>query len=134
MAFSSASPTTPAADPKGLSLAELQEALKYIVSRRSLRRRLDVWARSGPIKAEGIRRMRRYLPAGNSTVATAGANGVRPASASEPEAVTSAVAVSAAGRQVQTLVHRPIAERDGGIQAAVLDLPAHAAESLCPNY
>lgn len=41
---------TLAAAPQGLSLAELQEALKDVVSRRSLQRRLDVWARSGAIK------------------------------------------------------------------------------------
>jgi fido (protein-threonine AMPylation protein) len=100
-----------AADPQGLSLAELQEALKDIVSRRSLQRRLDMWARSGAIKAEGIRRGRRYFPGGNNTAPTAAADMGRPASASEPEAVTSSVAISAAGQQVQALVHRPIADR-----------------------
>ena len=99
------------AAPRGLSLAELQGALKDIVSRRSLQRRLDVWVRSGAIKAEGIRRGRRYLPAGNNAAPTAAADVGRPASASEPEAVTSSVAISAAGQQVQALVHRPIADR-----------------------
>ena len=99
------------AAPRGLSLAELQGALKDIVSRRSLQRRLDVWVRSGAIKAEGIRRGRRYLPAGNNAAPTLAADVGRPASASEPEAVTSSVAISAAGQQVQALVHRPIADR-----------------------
>ena len=99
------------AAPRGLSLAELQGALKDIVSRRSLQRRLDVWVRSGAIKAEGIRRGRRYLPAGNNAAPTVAADVGRPASASEPEAVTSSVAISAAGQQVQALVHRPIADR-----------------------
>ncbi|EQD47864.1 filamentation induced by cAMP protein Fic, partial [mine drainage metagenome] len=80
-------------------------------SRRSLQRRLDVWVRSGAIKAEGIRRGRRYLPAGNNAAPTVAADVGRPASASEPEAVTSSVAISAAGQQVQALVHRPIADR-----------------------
>jgi Fic family protein len=102
---------TLAAEPRGLSLAELQEALKDIVSRRSLQRRLDVWGRSGEIKTEGIRRGRRYFPAGNNTVQTAAADAGQSAGASEPEAVTSSIAISAAGRQVQALVHRPIADR-----------------------
>lgn len=100
-----------AADPRGLSLAELQEAFKDIVSRRTLQRRLDVWARSGAIKAEGIRRGRRYFPASNKTTPTVAVDVGRPASASGPEAITSSVAISAAGQQVQALVHRPIADR-----------------------
>ena len=100
-----------AADPQGLGLAELQEALKGVVSRRSLQRRLDVWARSGAIKTEGIRRGRRYFPAGNNTVPTTSGELGRSDSASDPEAVTLSVAISAAGRQVQALVHTPIADR-----------------------
>ena len=100
-----------AADPRGLSLAGLQEALRGIVSRRSLQRRLDAWARSGAIKAEGIRRGRRYFPTGNDTAATPAANVGRPATPSEAEAVTSSVAISAAGQQVQAFVQRPIADR-----------------------
>lgn len=100
-----------AADPQGLGLAELQEALEGVVSRRSLQRRLDMWARSGAIKTEGIRRGRRYFPAGNRTVPTVAGEVRQPATVSEPEAVTSSVAVSAAGRQVLALVHRPIADR-----------------------
>ncbi len=103
--------TVLAADPQGLSLAELQEALKDIVSRRSLQRRLDVWVRSGAIKTEGIRRGRRYFPGGNNIVPAAEAHVGRPVSASEPEAVTSSVPISAAGRQIEALVHRPIADR-----------------------
>lgn len=111
-----------AADPRGLSLAELQEALKGVVSRRSLQRRLDMWARSGAIKTEGIRRGRRYLPARNSIVPTAAAEVGQLASVSEPEAVTSSVAISAAGRQVQALVHRPIVDRTPiGYQRGFLD-------------
>src|SRR6185437_891699 len=116
-----------AADPQGLSLAELQEALKDVLSRRSLQRRLDVWARSGAIKAEGIRRGRRYFPAGNNTVSTAAAEVGRPAGALEPEAATSSVAISAAGRQIQALVHGPIADRTPiGFQRGLL-------ESYVPN-
>jgi len=100
-----------AAETRGLSLAELQEALKDVVSRRSLQRRLDVWARSGAIKTEGIRRGRRYFPAGNVTGSTAAADVTRPVSDSEPEAVISSLAISAAGRQIEALVHRPIADR-----------------------
>jgi fido (protein-threonine AMPylation protein) len=102
---------TLAADPQGSSLAELQEALKEVVSRRSLQRRLDMWLRSGAIKAEGIRRGRRYFPAGNRSVPTAAAEVGQLVSPSEPEAVTSSVAISAAGLQIQALVHRPIADR-----------------------
>jgi Fic/DOC family len=98
------------ADRRGLSLAELQEALKDIVSRRSLQRRLDLWARSGAVKAEGIRRGRRYFPAGNDAAPTA-ADAGRPATPSGPEAATSSLAISTAGQQVQALVHRPIADR-----------------------
>jgi fido (protein-threonine AMPylation protein) len=99
------------ADPRGLSLAELQEAFKDILSRRSLQRRLEVWAHSGAIKAKGIRRGRRYFPASNNTAPTAVAEMGRSGEASDPEAVTSSVAISAAGQQVQALVHRPIADR-----------------------
>jgi Fic/DOC family len=116
-----------AADPQGLSLAELQEALKDVLSRRSLQRRLDVWARAGAIEAKGIRRGRRYFPAGNNTVPTAAADVGRPAGAPEPEAATSSVAISAAGRQIQALVHRPIADRTPiGYQRGFL-------ESYVPN-
>jgi len=115
------------ADPQGLSLAELQEALKDVVSRRSLQRRLDVWARSGAIKTDGIRRGRRYFPSGSNTVPAAAAGVGQPASASEPDAVTLSVAVSAAGRQVQALIHRPIADRTPiGYQGGFL-------ESYVPN-
>ena len=100
-----------AADSQGLSLAELQIALKDVVSRRSLQRRLDVWARSGAIKTEGIRRGRRYFPAGNSAVPTAAPEMGQPGSALEPEPVTASAAISAAGRQIEALVHRPIADR-----------------------
>ena len=99
------------AAPRGLSLAELQEALKDIVSRRSLQRRLDAWARSGSIKTEGIRRGRRYFPAGDDTAPTPAANVGQPAPPSAAQAVTASVAISAAGQQVQALVQRPIADR-----------------------
>jgi hypothetical protein len=125
-----------AADPQGLSLAELQEALKDVLSRRSLQRRLDVWARSGAIKAEGIRRGRRYFPAGNNTVPTAAPDVGRPAGASEPEAATSSVAISAAGRQIQALVHRPLADRTpigyerGFLESYVPNETAYLPENL----
>ncbi len=102
---------TLASDPRGLSLAELQEALKDIVSRRSLQRRLDVWVRSGAIKAEGIRRGRRYFPPGESPVLTTAFDAEHPVDASEPATLTPIVLISTAGRQVQALVHRPIADR-----------------------
>ena len=101
---------------QGLSLAELQEALKDVVSRRSLQRRLDVWVRSGSIKADGIRRGRRYFPPGNTPAPAPApapaAEAGRPVGASEPAAVTPIVLISSAGRQVQALVHRPIPDRE----------------------
>ncbi|HEY1890739.1 MAG TPA: Fic family protein [Steroidobacteraceae bacterium] len=115
-----------AADPQGLSLAELQVALKGSVSRRSLQRRLDVWMRSGAIKTQGIRRGRRYFPAGNNTAPTA-ANAERPGRAPEPEAVTSSVPISAAGQQIQALVHRPIADR------APIGYQRDSLENYVPN-
>src|SRR5271163_1319434 len=47
--------------PEGLALAGLEKSLKDLVSRRSLQRRLDHWARKQLINAHGVRRGRRYF-------------------------------------------------------------------------
>ncbi len=115
------------ATSQGLSLAELQGALKDVVSRRSLQRRLNVWVRSGAIKAEGNRRGRRYFPHSNSPVLAADVEAGYPGGASEPAALTPIVLISAAGRQVQALVHRPIADR------APIGYQRHFLEGYLPN-
>ena len=46
--------------PEGLALAHLEKRLKDVASRRSLQRKLDQWVRRGAIRADGIRRGRRY--------------------------------------------------------------------------
>ena len=115
------------ATSQGLSLAELQGALKDVVSRRSLQRRLNVLVRSGAIKAEGNRRGRRYFPHSNSPVLAADVEAGYPGGASEPAALTPIVLISAAGRQVQALVHRPIADR------APIGYQRHFLEGYLPN-
>src|ERR1700722_9814019 len=47
--------------PNGLTLADIENSLRNVVSRRSLQRRLDEWTRAQVIRAEGIRRGRRYF-------------------------------------------------------------------------
>ena len=124
-----------AAGSQGLSLAELQDALKGVVSRRSLQRRLNVWVRSGAIKSQGARRGRRYFSARNDTVPTAATEALRHASVSESEAFTPSAVISATGRQVQALVHRPIADRTPiGYQRAFLDSYVPNETEYLPVY
>jgi fido (protein-threonine AMPylation protein) len=109
--------------PEGLALAGLEKSLKDLVSRRSLQRRLDQWARKQVIVAKGVRRGRRYFSttgAGESRVITPPPGNLT-VLASPPETSTG-VPISTAGREVQALVRRPIADRQPiGYQRAFLE-------------
>ncbi len=97
--------------PKGVTLAELENLLKGVVSRRTLQRRLDQWLERQAIRAEGERRGRRYFnavvpdsevitpPTGQLTVA------------STPPSVRESIPLSKAGQDIQAIVRRPIADR-----------------------
>jgi hypothetical protein len=95
----------------GLTLAELQNALKGVASRRSLQRRLDQWIRQQALRAEGIRRGRRYFESPTPSVApvvkAAGVAGVRGTSAE----VNPSIPISSAGREIQEFVRRPLTDR-----------------------
>ena len=98
--------------PDGLSLADLELVLRGVASRRSLQRRLDQWTRKQAVRAEGIRRGRRYFSASPSSGshAIAPLTGKLTASASLP-ANGEGIPISAAGQEIQALVRRPIADR-----------------------
>jgi fido (protein-threonine AMPylation protein) len=90
----------------------LEAQFKEVASRRSLQRRLDHWVRKSGIRAEGVRRGRRYFVAAatsDSTVETPkpGALTMSPT----PPAVDMGVPVSTAGQEIQTFVRRPLADR-----------------------
>jgi fido (protein-threonine AMPylation protein) len=113
---------------EGLTLADLEASLKDVVSRRSLQRRLDQWARQNAIRAEGVRRGRRYfsLSASPQSHAIAPPTGELTVSGAPPETSTG-IPISAAGQEVQALVRRPIADRQPiGYQRSFL-------ESYTPN-
>lgn len=98
-------------EPQGLSLADLEELFKGIASRRTLQRRLDEWVRTHALRAQGVRRGRRYFsapaaPTGADTAPVPTAP--RGATGTEDHDI---VPVSSAGREVRSLVHRPIADR-----------------------
>lgn len=114
--------------PSGLTLAELEQLLRDVVSRRSLQRRLDEWTRGQQIRAEGVRRGRRYFAAANpgaSAVSSPPPAVVRPTA--DSTATSSPIPISVAGQEVRTLVSRPIADRQPvGYQRELL-------ESYVPN-
>jgi hypothetical protein len=98
--------------PQGLTLAELENSFKGVASRRSLQRRLDNWTRRKTIRAEGVRRGRRYF----ETPAPGAAQVIEPPTgavhvASTPPKVTPSIPISTAGREIQDFVRRPLADR-----------------------
>src|SRR5208283_196285 len=97
--------------PEGLTLADLQRLLERSASRRSLQRRLGQWLRRQAIRAEGERRGRRYFNAApsDSNVITPPTGSL--AIAATSPAVHESVPISTAGRDIQALVRRPIADR-----------------------
>jgi hypothetical protein len=98
--------------PKGLALADLEAKFKDVASRRSLQRRLDQWVRRHAIRADGVRRGRRYFvaaTASDSTVITPEPGALTISSA--PPAAYTGVPVSTAGLEIQAFVRRPIADR-----------------------
>jgi hypothetical protein len=99
--------------PNGLGLADLEAQLKGAVRRRTLQRRLDEWVRIRAIRAEGVRRGRRYCivntPA-NSTVITPTAGAL--AITTIPPTITGDIPLSSVGQAIQTTVRRPIADRN----------------------
>lgn len=98
--------------PKGLALAKLEDLLRGIASRRSLQRRLDEWMRAHAIRAEGVRRGRRYFgpsttPEARTIAPSAGALNVT----AQPALVNPGVPVSTAGHEIQAAVRKPLADR-----------------------
>jgi len=97
--------------PEGLSLAELQAFLQGAASRRSLQRYLELWLRRQTIRAEGVRRGRRYLspvtPGSHVITPPTGDFAITPA----PPIIQESVPLSIAGKEIQVLVRRPIADR-----------------------
>lgn len=98
--------------PKGLTLADLEEALRNVVSRRSLQRRLDQWTRTQVIRAEGIRRGRRYFyhPTSPEARVITPSTGALDIQGRAPE-VSPAIPISNAGREVQAFVRKPLPDR-----------------------
>ena len=98
--------------PEGLALAHLEKRLKDVASRRSLQRKLDQWVRRGAIRADGIRRGRRYFVATaspDSAVITPKTGTLTMSSA--PPAVDTGVPISTAGQEIQAFVRRPLTDR-----------------------
>jgi hypothetical protein len=107
--------------PNGLALHELEARLAGIASRRSLQRRLNAWHRKGIVRAEGIRRGRRYVLPPPSAAAP-------PVAVSDlavqltPGVADATVLISIAGEEIRDLVRRPIADRQPvGYQRSFLD-------------
>jgi Fic family protein len=102
---------TLASHPEGLTLAELEAALKGVISRRSLQRRLGHWVQSRALSAQGERRGRRYFnPPAPQVEAPVGASPLEPLERERPPEDTR-VPLSEAGREIEALVRRPIADR-----------------------
>ncbi len=109
--------------PGGLALAELEEALRGIASRRSLQRRLDEWTRTGAIRTEGVRRGRRYFgPLTKPDALTvAPSSGALSVTAQAP-LISPGVPVSTAGQEIQAAVRKPLVDRGPvGYQRAFLE-------------
>jgi hypothetical protein len=99
--------------PNGLGLADLEAQLKGAVRRRTLQRRLDEWVRFRALRAEGVRRGRRYCIANtpaNSTVVTPTAGAL--AVATIPPEITGGIPLSGVAQRIQSAVRRPIADRN----------------------
>jgi Fic/DOC family len=98
--------------PKGLTLAEIENSLRNVVSRRSLQRRLDEWTRGQAIRAGGIRRGRRYFDPSamhepHIITPSAGALNL----GDRPLDVRPGIAISMAGQEIQAFVRKPLADR-----------------------
>lgn len=98
--------------PNGLTLADIEASLRNVVSRRSLQRRLDEWTRARAIRAEGIRRGRRYfyrsvVPDAQVITPTTGTLSAQ----GHPPDVPQGIPISNAGLEVQALVRKPLADR-----------------------
>jgi hypothetical protein len=107
---------------KGLTLAELEQSLRGVVSRRSLQRRLDQWTRLQAIRAVGIRRGRRYFgPPTTPEAHTTPPTGAPAVTAQSPQ-VGPGVPISTAGHEIQTFIRKPLADRPPvGYQRALLE-------------
>lgn len=96
--------------PEGLALHDLEAHFAAVVSRRSLQRRLEAWHRKGSVRAEGVRRGRRYFLsapiAATSLYATAVSESSVVATLSDES-----VPISVAGQETRALVRRPLADR-----------------------
>jgi fido (protein-threonine AMPylation protein) len=98
--------------PDGLGLADLEAHLQGAVSRRTLQRRLNAWVRAHAIRAEGLRRGKRYFIVGkpaDSTVVTP-STGALTLAPTAPE-ITGDIPLSSVGQAIQATVRRPIADR-----------------------
>jgi Fic family protein len=98
--------------PQGLTLADIEHSFRNVVSRRSLQRRLDEWTRAQAIRAEGIRRGRRYFYRSASlephviTPSTGTLNVL-----GHPPDVRQGIPISNAGQEIQAFVRKPLADR-----------------------
>jgi Fic/DOC family len=109
--------------PQGLTLAELQESLRGVASRRSLQRRLDQWIRRKAIRTEGVRRGRRYFesPTPGAAQIIEPPTGALHFAGTHPE-TSSSVPISTAGQEIQEFVKRPLADRQPvGYERAFLE-------------
>jgi fido (protein-threonine AMPylation protein) len=101
--------------PEGLTLSDLQAPLKGVASRRSLQRRLDEWMREGAVRAQGVRRGRRYFCVREAErelkISPPAPHSPQSAAVPNSTATPNPVPVSAAGREIQQLVRRPLADR-----------------------
>ena len=118
-----------AALPDGVTIEELGARLSGRVSRRSLQRRLAEWADAGQIRAEGIKRGRRYFlevqepeqKFFNETDDLSGDQATDNLWSSSP-VVDDHVPLSTAGREVLGLIRRPIFDRPSvGYRRGFLD-------------
>jgi Fic family protein len=118
-----------AALPEGGTIEELSARLSGQVSRRSLQRKLAEWANAGQIRAEGIKRGRRYFlrvqepeqTFFSETDELSGDQATESQWSSSP-VVEDHVPLSTAGREVLGLIRRPIFDRPSvGYRRAFLD-------------
>jgi hypothetical protein len=98
--------------PGGLALADLENLFRRVASRRSLQRRLEEWVREDAIRAEGVRRGRRYF----RKAASARSTTLTPILGQAPVTTLSplldeGIPVSEAGREILASVRRPLTDR-----------------------
>jgi fido (protein-threonine AMPylation protein) len=108
--------------PGGLTLGQIEESFRGIVSRRTLQRRVDQWVRSHQLRGEGIRRGRHYL-APEPSIAVA-----------EPPSGGAEIPISTAGRQIRAFASKPLIERPSvGYQRAFLERYTPNKTTYLPN-